>query len=177
MEYDKSKMRELILYIARAQADDPTFGRVKLAKLLYFVDNEAFVRLERPITGATYQKLPEGPAAREFVPLRDEMLLNGDAVEVPYTWPNGKVSLRLEGRDPDVSVFDASELQIVDQVLNHWRGVGASAISKASHEEIGWKVGTMNRGIPYEAYFLAPSLSDHLREVVLKAADQLGLVA
>ena len=79
MEYDKSKMRELILYIARAQADDPTFGRVKLAKLLYFADNEAFVRLERPITGATYQKLPEGPAAREFVPLRDEMLLNGDA--------------------------------------------------------------------------------------------------
>lgn len=177
MEFRKDAMRELVLYISRAQRDDMTFGRVKLAKLLYYSDNEAFVRLGEPITGANYQKLPEGPAAREFVPLREEMLLNGDAEEVRFVWPSGLVSLRLQGRDPDESVFTAEQLKVIDSVVDRFTGVSGTAISKASHEEIGWRVAADSGTIPYQAYFLAPALTDAQREIALRLAQALAPAA
>jgi uncharacterized phage-associated protein len=170
-------MRELVLYVSRAQRDDITFGRVKLAKLLYYSDNEAFVRLGESITGANYQKLPEGPAAREFVPLREEMLLDGDAEEVRFVWPSGLVSLRLQGRDPDESVFTAEQLEVIDSVVDRFTGVSGTAISKASHEEIGWQVAAENQTIPYEAYFLAPRLTSEQRELALRMIRDLSLAA
>src|SRR5665213_3249388 len=103
LSFQREKMRELVLFVAQSEVDDPYFGRVKLAKLLYYIDNEAFLKLGKSITGARYQKLPEGPAAREFVPLRDEMMAKNEAKETEQDWGDGFTSLRLVAiRDADL---------------------------------------------------------------------------
>ncbi|MEP6936295.1 MAG: type II toxin-antitoxin system antitoxin SocA domain-containing protein [Nitrospirota bacterium] len=48
--------------IAHKGKTDPRLGSVKLNKLLYYADFTAYRNLEKAITGAEYQHLPEGPA-------------------------------------------------------------------------------------------------------------------
>lgn len=64
-KFDESKFKELVLYIATNTSRDPTVGAVELNKILYYSDFIAYKRLGRPITGAAYQKLSEGPAPRQ----------------------------------------------------------------------------------------------------------------
>ena len=176
--FQREKMRELILFIAHAQKNDESFGRVKLAKLLYYADNEAFLRLGKPITRATYQKLKDGPAAREFLPLKEEMITRGEAEEKALQWPNGFTSLRLVAlRDPKTEMFGEGELALVKRVLDRYKNVGGTAISKLSHEEVGWKVAQMNTTIPYSAYLLAPKMSKQHRTFAIKKAKSLSLVS
>lgn len=176
MRYSEPKLRELILYLARAEHDDYTFGRVKLAKLLYYVDMEAYVRRGEPVTGATYIKRKEGPAAREFVPIRDQMLAWGEAAEVDVKYPNGFVGKKLVARrDPDESLFDAEELKVADEIVARFSGWSGTALSILSHKEIGWTVASMNDPIPYNAYYLAPSATAAQRRVAEKVVGDLNL--
>ncbi len=176
MSFNQNKMRELILYLAQAEKGDYTFGRVKLAKLLYYADMSAYVLLGAPITGATYMKRKEGPAAREFVPLRDQMLGIGDAREVPTNYPNGHVGQRLEAlRDPNIDLFDEKELKIADEVVERYRGWSGTQLSIESHKEIGWRVADMDAVIPYQHFYLAPSVSRAEYEKALEVAVKLNL--
>ena len=77
---DTAKLRELILFVAD-RCTEEEISDTLLNKVLFFSDAFALQQLGKPITGARYQKQPRGPTARALVPLRDEMIGNGD-VEV-----------------------------------------------------------------------------------------------
>ena len=72
-ELHRRRFKELVLYASERAADHPRFGSTKLNKILFFSDFEAYLRLGRSITGAEYQKLKRGPAARMFPVLVGEM--------------------------------------------------------------------------------------------------------
>src|SRR5262245_17296923 len=118
IQYDKDKFRELILYVAEKSADDPSFGDTKLNKLLYFSDFFGFSHLGRPITGARYQKLKWGPAARALVPVRNELVDEG-AVRIEER-EVGKMKRRVTVplRSPNKELFSTEELQLVDELLS-----------------------------------------------------------
>lgn len=63
---------------ARLQADQ-SGGATKLNKVLFFADFAHVRRTGAPITGAVYQKLEHGPAARCLRPVRYQLIENGDA--------------------------------------------------------------------------------------------------
>src|SRR5438067_13073106 len=71
--FDEQKFRELILYFAQKSADDPAFGAVKLNKLLFYADFVSFAKRGKAITGATYFRLPHGPAPRQLLPITKKM--------------------------------------------------------------------------------------------------------
>lgn len=52
--FDSRRLKELMLYVSERLFDDPSFGAVKLNKVLYFSDLIAYSSLGHPITGATY---------------------------------------------------------------------------------------------------------------------------
>src|SRR4051794_5527864 len=71
---DEVKLKELILYIAaRMEEDDHAGqGRIKLAKLLWLSDFEAYRRIGNSITGARYVADELGPApVDELLAVRD----------------------------------------------------------------------------------------------------------
>src|SRR5205809_48582 len=70
------RLRELIVYIAGRCDSDPSFGAVKLNKILMYSDFMAFCRRRRPITGVEYMRLPQGPATRRLKPITAEMEQN-----------------------------------------------------------------------------------------------------
>lgn len=149
-EFNRQKFKELILYLADQSGDDPGFAMTKLNKLLYFCDFEAFRKLGHSITGARYQKLEWGPAAREFVPLHEELLKDQWArIERRR---RGEYEQRVTvstGADP--SVFSEDELAVIADVIAELRPFDATGASEASHEQSpGWNAADEFELIPYE---------------------------
>jgi len=154
--YDEQKFKELILYIAEKAKDDPNFGDTKLNKVLFWSDMLAYGHLGEPITGATYQKLEFGPAARRLLPARHELKRDGDADTVTrgrfY-----KHRLTVNRRPPDTRLFSTDQLDLVDEVFAMVSGGTAMEASDFSHEEsAGWRLVEIQEDIPYQAIFVSP---------------------
>lgn len=140
-EFRRGKLKELVLYLAQTSADDEGFGMVKLNKLLYLADFEAYRLLGHSITGETYEKQEYGPVARHLPIVLDDLAASGY-----LTWhrvPRGpyvrKVPEATEA--PDLSMFSKAELMIVDRSLEALAGHGGWSVSQWSHEQsAGWNV-------------------------------------
>ncbi len=161
MEFDETKFKELIIYISMRSEDDTRFGAVKLNKLLYYSDFRAYISLGNPVTGATYQHLQEGPAPRELLSTRGQMLGVDVRLESrPYF--GGTTQERVvPQRPPDLSVFKLEELRIVDDVLTEFQNMNARQISQYSHEEYGWRLTDEGETISYtSAYFSSEPLTE-----------------
>ena len=69
----RDKLIEAIIYLSERSADDPNFGVIKLAKLLYYADCAAYLKHGAPITGVTYLHFPHGPYPEHWYKVRREM--------------------------------------------------------------------------------------------------------
>lgn len=168
---NKRKLRELILLIATESAEDAT-GDIYLNKVLFFSDALALQRLGRPITGARYQKLPLGPAMRALLPIREEMVQDGDLNVVMI----GKQRVTVACRDPDLSVFSANEIKLVREVMDEYRDAPAIAISDLSHfRSPGWNLVDEREDIPLESQLISTeAIPDGMKERGRALAARFG---
>lgn len=157
-EFDSGRFKELVLYLTERSGEesDPRMSRVKLNKLLYRADFEAFRLLGKSITGATYIKGEHGPMA-EQLPIAEEEL--GRAGYLHYrTDESGpyprKVPVADEAADPEK--FSKEERKIIDRTLDELAPHGGRGASKWSHEEsVGWRLTPQDEVIPYETSVIA----------------------
>lgn len=154
--YDERKLTELVLYVSKRLETDRAGGATKLNKVLYFADFAHVRRTGRPITGAEYQKLPQGPAPRRLLPVRTALVERGDAEVRRETYLGYEQHRLVAKRDPDLSVFDADELESVDRVLEDLAHLTAAQVSSLSHAEPGWLLVDEGETIPYAAALIAP---------------------
>jgi hypothetical protein len=160
--YSEEKLAELLLYIAKRLQQDPQGGATKLNKCLYFADFSAVRRLGHPITGAEYQRLPQGPAPRRLRPVRDRLLRSGEALLEERTDSFGyRHHDLIPVREPRTDVFSEDELAVVDEVLAALDAMNAAQVSELSHRDAGWQLVREGETIPYElAFVLAPEQVD-----------------
>lgn len=158
------KFKELLLYIALKCECDPNFGAVKLNKILFYSDFEAYVKTGRPITGQEYQRLNYGPAPRRLIPLREALQEDGSIEIVKRSVDGFERHKHITRRDPDLSQFSGLEISIVDTTIEMlWHESGRS-VSEMSHQTIGWQVTQNGETIPYQTALVGiPMLT---REVV-----------
>jgi hypothetical protein len=153
---NEARYRELVLYICQKCASDPKFGATKLNKILYFSDFLAYATLGEPITGFEYQRLPNGPAPRRMVPMRDEMKRRCDLGFQEVKLRGGRTQQRVVNlRGPDLSVFTAEQIALVDRIIEELWNLDAEEVSELSHRMMGWKLAGMNETIPYETVFIS----------------------
>jgi len=151
----RSRLRELILYIANVCESDPHFGSVKLNKILWFADTFAFRKLGESITGAEYQKLPHGPAPKVLIPVIDKMLKDHELHVRSVTTFDLIQKRPIALREASLAQFTGEEIAIVDQVIAMVKERTAQQISDLSHGA-AWQVVAEGKLIPYEvAAFLA----------------------
>lgn len=161
VEFNGAKFKELVLLLAERSTEDPLMSRVKLNKLLYRCDFEAFRLLGQPMTGARYVKGEFGPMAAE-IPLAEVQLgergyltWQSDA-SGPY---DRKVPVAVEGAD--TAQFTDAELAIVADALAELGGFGGKTASEWSHEEsAGWRAKALNETIHYETGLIDPTPAD-----------------
>lgn len=143
------KLRELVLYIAQHCQSDETFGAIKLNKLLFYADFLAYLNFGKPLTGQEYFRLPKGPAPRRWVPVRNQMIEDGE-IQIKskeyFGFPQNRV---VPLRKAKLSVFTAEEIDLVDKVIEFHRGKTAAEISDESHGFIGWALAKDQETIPY----------------------------
>jgi hypothetical protein len=158
-EFDRAKFKELVLYFSQEslRAGDEGFGMVKLNKLLYRADFEAFRLLGRSITGETYEKQEFGPVARDLPIVLDELgdrgyLVWQNIASGPYT---RKVPEARE--EPDLTLFPDDELAVIRKALNDLAVYGGRSASEWSHmESAGWNVAReYGDRIAYETTFIS----------------------
>ena len=166
-DFDEERFKELIVFITELCNDDDTFGSVKLNKILYFADFMAYRVLGNPITGATYFKLPEGPAPRQLLSARTDLVAEGRiAIELrPYF--NG-VQKRpvVVGDGPNTAKFNEQERAIVRSIAKYFRGKSAREVSDFSHLQPGWILAEDRGDIPYETAWLSPDPVDQIDEAI-----------
>jgi hypothetical protein len=148
-ELDKEKLRQLALYIASRNEDDPRFSHVKLNKILFYSDFLYYLKTGRSITGSVYIKMPYGPCPKDFRELAREM--------------DEKDELKIQTRDfykhtqkrpialipADLSVFTAEEIALVEEVLQVFWDRNAPEVSELSHQLGGWRLAEDKEEIPY----------------------------
>jgi hypothetical protein len=159
--FDNAKFKELVLLLSERSKNDRRMSRVKLNKLLYRADFEAYRKLGRSMTGATYKKGEFGPMAAELPGAEKELGRRGY-----LTWKGEKagghpqkVPVALEPADR--SMFSGEELGIIEAVLLELLPYGGKAASDWSHEEsAGWNLVGDDQPIPYETAFVSTERPD-----------------
>lgn len=149
------KLQELILYIAQEGEDDPCLGAIKLNKILYYSDFNAYIELGRSITNATYQHLLEGPAPRELLPARESLEKSGAISLEPTRYFNQVQTRIVAKRPPNLAKFNEAELRIVREVMHYLEDLNATEVSELSHREWGWRLTEEGEDIPYRTAWLS----------------------
>jgi hypothetical protein len=176
-EYDEDKFTEMVLYCAQLLEADRFGGATKLNKVLFFADFAHIRKTGTSISGAEYQKLPNGPAPRRLVPVRRRLVEDRRAELLEEFDALGYQHHRLRARDePDLSAFAADEVATIDGVANELRSLTGSQVSDLAHGEPGWKLVAHGETIPHSTAYLATDaeVPDHLRETVQQRAAELA---
>jgi hypothetical protein len=150
-----AKLRELILYVADASLEDPDFGMTKLNKVLFNADFTAYGRTGQSITEQDYTKQRNGPTVRRMLPAINDLAQAGDAVIKQVDRYGYKQKRVIALREPDLSLFNAEEISLIDESINVMRDMNAVKVSDLSHEFPGWKLVDEGQRIPYESVFLS----------------------
>jgi uncharacterized phage-associated protein len=146
-DFNRGKFKELVVYLCAMaeQAGDEGFGMVKLNKLLYRADFEAYRLLGHPLTGETYEKQEYGPVARDLPIVLDELAGAGRLrwQSIPRGPHTRKVPTMVD--DPyavaDMTAFPADERQVIENTLRELAPYGGKDASEWSHEEsAGWNL-------------------------------------
>lgn len=146
------RFKEVLLYILNKVGSKPNIGETVLYKLLYFVDFDFYEKYEEQLIGATYQKNHFGPTPIEFKKITEKME-GGDLVKVKdkyFKYPQTKY---LPLREPDLTKLKATEIKLIDDVLDRLSDMNASQISNYSHNDVPWLTTEDGKIIDYEAVF------------------------
>lgn len=164
-----AKLRELVLYIAGQCENDPTFGAVKLNKILFYADFISFAEYGEPITGVRYKKYPLGPVPVVLKRVRKKMEADGDVVIRKKTYYGGTQHRVTPIREPDFEKLSARDVALVDHIIKVFADHSGSAMSELSHDR-AWRNASEGDAIPYEAAFVS---DEPLTERDIAIADEM----
>jgi uncharacterized phage-associated protein len=169
------RLQELILYIADRLQGDDTFGKVKLAKVLYFADFASYRMYKQPVTGSAYIRWQYGPVPQNYLDILDEMETNG------YIAIKKKLHYRHEQtriialRNADLTMFSGRDIQLVEDLIRDFAGKNATELSQLSHG-IAWKLPKPDEKIPYETSLLSDEpLTQSEIDHAMQLAREYGL--
>lgn len=151
------KFKEVLLYILGKVGAKPNVGETVLYKLLYFIDFNYYEKYEEQLIGATYIKNHHGPTPIEFQSIVNEMIDDKQIEIVKSKYFQHLQKKYLPHQEPDLSLFNANEIKVIDDVLQKLSGMNASTISEYSHQDVPWLVTQDRQKIDYESVFYRTS--------------------
>lgn len=149
MAFDREKFKTLVHYVIWRVGERPWFGAVKLNKVLWFSDTEAFAHTGKPITGAAYTRHQFGPVPKAIMPIRSELEREG-AIAVTRV---NKLDRMTPLKKPEGvrSLFTDAEMAIVDYWIEHIATYEtATSISAKSHD-YAWQIASLGEPLPMTA--------------------------
>jgi hypothetical protein len=172
------RLWELILHIAQFSEGDPTFGKVKLAKILYYTDFTSYRDYGQPVTGSAYRKMQRGPVPTHFLDILDEMAAGREIyIRKEKAFPTAVYEYErvMAVREANLVNFTGRDIMLVNELISRFWNKSAAEISDESHG-IAWKLVGDNEPIPYEASLLSDEpLTEAETEWAIKVAQEYDL--
>ncbi|HWR72476.1 MAG TPA: type II toxin-antitoxin system antitoxin SocA domain-containing protein [Nitrospirota bacterium] len=147
------KFKEVLLYILNKVGAKENIGETVIYKLLYFIDFDFYEKYEEQLVGATYIKNKYGPTPVEFVKIVEKMIKDGEIEKVKSEYFKLQQTKYLPRRKPDLAKLAATEIEVIDDVLNRLSEMNASQISAYSHGDVPWVTTNDGDAIEYESVF------------------------
>ena len=148
------RLKELILYISARCSEDPTFGAIKLNKILYFADFLSYGTTGEPVTGAAYMRLRMGPVPRRLLPVREKMIEDRELVIQKRRVYQHEQHRTVPLREPILDNFKPNDISVVDELIRVFWGRTAEEVSDLSHGA-AWEIAGDEESIPYQAAYLS----------------------
>jgi len=133
---DVVRLSNIVHYVI-ARVDPSRLGATKLNKVLWFADIEHYRRYGCSLTGLQeYVRLPAGPVPRPIDHVLLRLKATGKVAERPV-----KVYQRVRRefvhlREPDVSSFEAREVDLLNEVMDAVCQHSANFVSEATHDAL-----------------------------------------
>lgn len=148
-----NKLKNVLLYILEHCAGKPNVGETVLYKLLYFVDFNYYELYEEQLTGASYRKLPFGPVPQKLDAIISHMIEIGQLQRFKTTYHGYPQTRYLPLEKADLTQIKASELVVIDKVIEQMSDWSPSMLSNYSHGDKPWKASKDGEEIKYELVF------------------------
>lgn len=147
------KFRNVLLYILERCAGKPNVGETVLYKLLYFSDFNYYEAYEEHLTGSIYRKLDYGPVPHNVSDVIDKMMEIGELQRIKTEFHGYLQTRYIPLVKADLKELKASEIEIIDHVINQLSDYYATAISDYSHKDMPWLATEDGEIIDYELAF------------------------
>jgi len=167
---EREKLIQAIIYFAQ---NTRFCGKVKLFKLLYFLDFEHFKYTGRSVTGLEYAAWKMGPVPTalfdEINAPEPDMASALEFVETPTRLGNPMLSVSPK-KDFENMYFSRREMRLMEQLVQEYREAKADDLVEATHlENKPWdkvfnQEKRQSQTIPYE-YALRADESEQMRAI------------
>ncbi len=177
--YDPVKFAEEVLHVAEGLKDDRGGGATKLNKVLFFAEFTHLRRHGRAISGCEFQKLPHGPAPRQLLPVRRQLIASGSVELVEEDFLGRPQHRLVPRRAANLKVFTDDELQTISDVMAQLAGMTGTQVSELSHQEPGWRLAAIGETIPSCTALLGfrQALTPTSKRLSESVAQRYGLAA
>lgn len=157
------KYRELILFLAEKMSG---VGKLKLNKLLYYIDFDHFEKHEKSVTGEEYVRWEKGPVPSHLKAIVKKMEEYGDIQTYTQKMSGDlrdKRCLRpLRPHNPNV--FTVQELETICEVLEKWRYHSGTEMMHATHGDPPYLATAKDQVIDYNLVFYRQPISENVAE-------------
>jgi len=151
---NRIKYKEIILYLAN-KINNQTLGKVKLMKLLYYLDFDFFEKYGKSITGDKYLRLPLGPVpkmAEEILEeMKNEMIIKIVKEKMPVGYNDKNLIVPL--KEKTIKNISKEEIQMLDEIVDKWEKHTGTEMTSASHGEAPWIATKPNEVIDYNLVY------------------------
>lgn len=155
MAINRAKYENAILFLCSKLPGQAIRGKKKLAKLLYYIDFDRYEYEEsmETVTGDQYRRMPMGPVPLEYESVAATMT---DRLEIEHVaeFPGWNPTTVYRAKEaPDMSVFDETDLKILNRVARKYLSLTGKALEDLSHAEAPWIAVEQRDIIPFELAF------------------------
>src|SRR3990167_4175785 len=119
---NEKKYKNAVLFFGK-KIQNGTLGKLKMMKLLYFLDFDFFEKYGRSVTGDEYLRFEYGPVPRMGEKILKEM--NGKEIKITKRkigeGLNDQLHIEaLADKDFDVNAFTREELLMLEEIAGKW---------------------------------------------------------
>ena len=151
---NEKKYHNIILFFAN-RIKNGTLGKLKMMKLLYFLDFDFFEKYGKSVTSDKYLRWEKGPVPRKAEQIIKQM--NGVDIKISrrkvgngYNDQQHIKALKIF----DLNLFSKEELIMMDEIADKWEKFSGAEMKNASHGEAPWIATKPNEIIDYNlAYY------------------------
>jgi len=156
MKIPVAKLKAILLYFSN-YTDVKFLGKVKLMKLIYFLDFMHLKEYGTPVTYDTYVNLEHGQIPSTIKNLVDSVTDDRDSseladtirIEIPENYNMYCVLPVRPFSNSDKGYFSETELEILGKVCLRFGNKTTQFVENASHKEAPWKETRFLEEIPY----------------------------